>query len=673
MKKTYLFLLSIFLVTLTQGQLYLYQGFASGYWPPQGWTPLPIGPQWSLSQTDNAGGILPEARFQGFIYTGTVRLLSPIIDLTGADTVVLSFRYFPEIIDTATVLLGVSTRTGGGSWTVAWQAPLKNSNEPREFDVLITGDNPGHPDFQFSFFLEGNMTMVNNFYLDDIRLYFPTTADGKLDEILTPAHVEGPAPVDAKVLNLGNNTIHEVKVCWLTNTGILHDSLFTGLDLGLYESFTFRFDRWWVSPFGNYTLKMWIGSVNGEEDPYHPNDTLTKLINYYLPPRPLRPPCLETFTATWCQPCRIWNESYVPWCEDHPNSVVLKYHQNFSFPSDSFATPESELRMNYYDLNAIPYTFCNGVLVANVDTNDLDTAYYPACLLHSDFIINSAFSVTDSVITIDNNIFPYQTTSGTRIQTVVMERSVFVFVAGIGIMEFFHPEMKMFPENGEGEILNFGGDLPYHKVYTADLRSTAIQEFDDLIVAVFIQQDSSKEILQAAYAQENKIFSLEARLSMITLDGIPLAGFEPDIHSYDVEIPEESVESPVVCGIPIEETELVVTQQAFDVVGPAVIDAYPESRGAIERYVVNFNFATDVPDPGLPVINIYPNPVEDKLYLSGEGVNLVQIYDLQGKMLLNIEMCADKTIDLSGLDSGIYVLKIVNNRGSMLVKKIIVM
>jgi hypothetical protein len=673
MKKVYFILIFVIIGSLVQGQFYLYQGFASGYWPPQGWTPLPVGPQWSLSQTDRAGGILPEARFQGFTYTGTIRLLSPSVDLTNADTVILSFRYFPEIVDTATILLGVSTRAGGGSWTVAWEAPLKNSNEPHEFEVIFTGDDLGQPDFQFSFFLEGNMIMVNNFYLDDIRLFYPTTTDGKLDEILTPAHVEGPAPVDAKVLNLGNTTIHEVQVIWLTNTGILHDSLFTGLDLGLFESFTFRFDRWWVSPFGDYSLKMWLGSVNGQEDPYHPNDTLIKLINYYLPPRPMRPPCLETFTATWCQPCRIWNEVYVPWCEDHPNSVVIKYHQNFGLPSDPFATPESELRLDYYDLDAIPYTYCNGILVANVDTNDLDTAYYPACQLHSDFIINSSFSIVDSVITVDNNIFPYINTTGTNVQTVVMEKSAFAFVNGIGMMEFHHPEMKMFPEDGQGEIVNFCANLPYHQTYSANLNTTAIQEFNDLIVAVFIQQDSNKEILQSAYSIENKIFSVESRLSMITLDGSPLAGFDPDMHTYDVEIPLSSVESPVVCGIPIEEKEMVVTQQAFDVMGPAVIDVYPESRGHLERYIVNFSFTTDVPDPGLPVINIYPNPTNGKLILTGTGENHILLYDFEGKLVLNIEKCTDKTIDLSGLNSGLYVLKLVNKEGIVVVRKIVVM
>ncbi len=116
MKKLYLSLVMLFLCILAQGQNYLCEGFGSGYWPPEGWTPLPLGPQWSLSQTDNAGGVLPEARLQGFSYTGTVRLMSPLVDMTGVDTVILSFRYFPQINDSAAPLLGVSTRSGGGDW-----------------------------------------------------------------------------------------------------------------------------------------------------------------------------------------------------------------------------------------------------------------------------------------------------------------------------------------------------------------------------------------------------------------------------------------------------------------------------------------------------------------------------------------------------------------------------
>jgi hypothetical protein len=669
MKKIFPFLAFFLICTFSQAQPYLFQGFGSGIWPPEGWTPLPLGSQWSLSQTNRAGGVLPEARLQGFDYNGMVRLISPYINLTDADTVILSFRYFPEVNDTTPPVLGVSTRKGGDSWTVAWESVLKNSNEPREFEVLFTGDNLGQSDFQFSFFLEGDMTKLFNFYLDNIRLYFPTATDGKLDEILTPAHVEGPAPVVAKVLNLGNTAITRVMVTWLTNTGIKHDSLFTGLNLGLYESFTFQFDRWWVSPFGDYNLKMWISSVNGAEDPNHPNDTLVKLINYSLPPRPLRPPCLETFTAAWCQPCFFWAEVYDPWCEDHPDAVVIKYQMW----EDPYATPEGHTRLEYYDLHAIPYTFCNGKLVVNVDTNDLDTAYYPARKLHSDFIIKSSFSVEDSVITIKNNIFPYVSTTGTRVQTVVMEKTTYGNVMGNGQTEFHHVEMEMFPASGEGEAINFGNDLPYSSTLTARLDTTHVEEYYDLVVAVFIQQDSSKEILQSAYSIQDGEFSPEDRLSMITLDGVPLAGFDPDIYYYDVELPQYSVESPVVCGLPMNQKAMVLTQQAFDVVGPAVVDVYPESLGTMARYIVNFSLAVDVPEQRSSTVNIYPNPTYGMLILTGVAENHIRLYNMEGKLLLDIDKYTDNTMDLSGLKSGIYILNLTTEKGELLVKKIIVM
>jgi hypothetical protein len=669
MKKIYFFFAILSSCFLVQGQPYLFEGFGSGTWPPAGWTPLPLGPQWSLSQTSNAGGISPEARLQGFSYTGTVRLMSPLIDLTGADTVILSFRYFAEINDTAAPLFGVSTRTGGNPWDIVWETTLINRNEPREFEVLFIGNNMGHPDFQFSFFLEGDMTMLFNLYLDNIRIYYPTATDGKLDEILTPAHVEGPVPVDAKVLNLGNTTISEVMVSWLTNTGVRHDSLFTGLNLRLYESFTFQFDRWWVSPFGDYDLKMWISSVNGQPDPSHPNDTLVKLINYSLPPRPMRIPCLETFTAAWCQPCAIWAESYDPWCEDHPYNVVIKYQMG----DDPYATPEGYVRLDYYDLDAIPYTYCNGKLACNVDTNKLDTAYFPACKLHSDFIINSSFTLDESVITITNNIFPYITTTGTRVQTIVIEKTTYDNVMGNGQTEFHNVEMEMFPGSGEGEIVNFYSNLPYSHAYTADLDTTHVEELDDLLVAVFIQQDSNREILQSAYSLEDGVYSAEDRLSMITLDGVPLAGFNPDVYTYDVEIPQSAVESPVVCGIPVNEKEMVLTQQAFDIVGPAVIDVYPESRGSMARYIVNFSFATDIGDHKPAAMTVFPNPVDGKLFLAGINIAKAKLYSLDGKLLLNTEKISDNFIDLSGMKKGIYLLNLINEDGTLIVKKIIVM
>ena len=66
-------------------------------------------------------------------------------------------------------------------------------------------------------------------------------------------------------------------------------------------------------------------------------------------------------------------------------------------------------------------------------------------------------------------------------------------------------------------------------------------------------------------------------------------------------------------------------------------------------------------------IKLYPNPTRNKLTISVEGVDLVDvvIIDIQGKVLLQQSGLFDQDcIDLSIYDKGTYLVKIMNPEGS---------
>ena len=674
MKKLYFTLALLVIGAFAQGQVYLYQGFGSGYWPPEGWTPMPLGSQWSVSPTDHAGGILPEARFEGFDYVGTVRLISPYIDMTDADTAILSFRYFPEGDTFIAPQFGVSTRrSGSNTWTNVWETTLKNLADPRQFEVLITGEDLGNPGFQFSFYLTGDMNNIHNFYLDDVKLYYPTTTDGKLDEILTPARVELPEPVVIRLINLGNTTIKQIGVSFLTNMGIQHDSLISGLYLGLFDNFIFQFDRWWISPFGDYDLKVWISSVNGEEDPYHPNDTLVKTITYQRF-RPARMPCFEEFSTAPFADSHYFNIIFHEWCENHPFEAAINYALNWNGYVDLYAIPDNDIRREYYGVEYLPRTFCNGALAAIIDTTDIQLAYDTAMQLTSSFEILSSYRLIGDSIIISTNIFPHESIAGTSVHTILTEKTTTGNNGGSGLEYFYNTVMRMFPGGGYGEPVNFSDGIPYTQHFSANLSDTHIEDFDDLAITVLIQLDSNKKILQSAYAIQDAVYNTEDRLSMITLDGVPLEGFDPDTYYYDVALPEGTVEPPVALGIPMYDSAFMLIAQAFEMPGYAVIDVYPESLSSIKRYIVSFNFTTKVDDPQIQAIVIYPNPVVDgKLFISGAEISSVKLYSLDGKLILNIERCTGNTIDFSGVKSGVYILSLINTHRNNVMKKIVVM
>jgi len=64
-------------------------------------------------------------------------------------------------------------------------------------------------------------------------------------------------------------------------------------------------------------------------------------------------------------------------------------------------------------------------------------------------------------------------------------------------------------------------------------------------------------------------------------------------------------------------------------------------------------------------IHIYPNPVKNKLTIeNGVGmIKNVQIFDISGRKIANGKLSDDKSIDVSFLSAGMYVLKIETETG----------
>jgi len=62
-------------------------------------------------------------------------------------------------------------------------------------------------------------------------------------------------------------------------------------------------------------------------------------------------------------------------------------------------------------------------------------------------------------------------------------------------------------------------------------------------------------------------------------------------------------------------------------------------------------------------LQIYPNPVKDELFIQSEtDINKIEIYDIAGKQMLTGNLSSGKSINVSVLPAGVYVLKIGDYR-----------
>ncbi len=111
---------------------------------------------------------------------------------------------------------------------------------------------------------------------------------------------------------------------------------------------------------------------------------------------------------------------------------------------------------------------------------------------------------------------------------------------------------------------------------------------------------------------------------------------------------------------------------AYDIIYTAA-----DSNGNTSERIVTVVVGTGVGilDYAVDAVLIYPNPIIDFAYinLNGQIANLIQIFDVQGKLILEADLgdLNHTTINLSKLESGIYFSKIINQNKLVSINKFI--
>lgn len=237
---------------------------------------------------------------------------------------------------------------------------------------------------------------------------------------------------------------------------------------------------------------------------------------------------------------------------------------------------------------------------------------------------------------------------------------------GIDVGQFAAPQLVDVDRDGKLDLVigETGGNLNYHRnigtFNVADFSSTPTDETwgnafsnPDCCTGYsipFIYEDGSKKysLLIASEAGNIKYF--------------------PDIENGDTTFAmTDSVFGDIdegtrtsICGADID------NDNKFEwVVG--------NIRGGIAIYESEIFVST--PNALTFGLNLYPNPASDRIRLnaSGEQLQRLELYDLQGKMVLsrNLNGSSEAEIHLQNLSTGMYLLKVSNRTGQEIVRKII--
>jgi len=142
-------------------------------WYPPGWTFASFSTSWSRSYTNNAGGNSPEIAFAGPATDGTTRLVSPAINTTDINRVLLTFNHNLIMAPQAGTgtSIGVATRRSNtDAWVTVWTQQVTTNIAPRLQSIDINNSTLGYATTQFCFFVSGSLGNIQNWYIDNATI-----------------------------------------------------------------------------------------------------------------------------------------------------------------------------------------------------------------------------------------------------------------------------------------------------------------------------------------------------------------------------------------------------------------------------------------------------------------------------------------------------------------------
>lgn len=271
------------------------------------------------------------------------------------------------------------------------------------------------------------------------------------------------------------------------------------------------------SSTGPKNLKVWFGQLNGGTNDNVVNDTLYADI-IAVGATTTRFPLYESFTSSTCAPCAPGNLNVEGLFAVNPGQQVsLKYQMSWPGTGDPYFTNEGDFRRNYYGVTSVPNLQIDGQWGDNSSSltqTVMDQFKAEVALIKLD----AEYTVTNQTVDIDVNIEPLvDLPAGLTLHVAIKERKTTQNVKTNGETEFEAVMKKMVPDangttlgaltenvkttqtfsytfQGNYRLSNNAGDPINHAI------EHSVEEFNDLAVVVWIQDNSDKKIMQAAEA-----------------------------------------------------------------------------------------------------------------------------------------------------------------------------
>ena len=502
MKKTLLFVFALLFATamMAQNRAVLLQESFDGATMPAGWSIAGLGQSnWNISGTNNAGGEANEMwLYYGPQFNGISRLVSPVTDMTGINSVIISFKHCLDNY-TGSHTLGIATTSDGGTtWNEGWSQAYSSDGVYSVTQEISTPDM-GSANFQFCIYYSGNSYNIDNWFFDDIVMFTLENLDLAITGTSLPAIMPtGDLTVNMGVVNYGVTTISTIEATYEVS-GMEPVNQIFNVDLASLATTTLTFDAHTAMNIpGNYDVTLTIVKVNGQDDDVSDNNVLVKSLSIPID-NVQRIPMIEHFSSSTCGPCVSVNNQMNTFCNNNPGRYTYtKYQMNWPGSGDPYYTTEGGVRRTYYGVSAVPDIYLDGVGTNNSAVNQ--NTFNQHAEEPGYFDVRGSFTVEGNNIHVVADVMPYVNIEA-RVFISVNEKVTHGNVGTNGETEFHHVFMKMLPD-GEGSTLAFTSGEMQRLEFTQDMSGTHVEEMSDLEVSIWVQNYGSKYVYNSHFAYE---------------------------------------------------------------------------------------------------------------------------------------------------------------------------
>ncbi len=675
MKKTLLLTLALllsFAVIAQEKKVFVKENFDSTTLP-QGWMVYGIGtPNWRISLTDRAGGECNELMLYfdpGF--NGASYFAYKSKSLKEVEEVAVSFKHYLDNFSGSS-RIGIATSSDNGkTWNEAWSNTYSQTGNYIINEVISTPDM-GKSNVKFALFFEGDSYNLYSWHFDDLEIFVQENLDLRIVSIDIPEIAEaGETEVKFTVQNIGKETVNSftIESPNITDSycGTTYPETFE-TELAPFETKQFTLKNTFNLNPGNYNIPITITEVNGNSDNDITDNYLSKDFAVTMGSTQ-RIPLIEHFSSSTCGPCKDVNINMNTLTANNTGKYTyVKYPLSFPYPGDPYNTEDAKVRTTYYGVTSAPHLFLDGTNqgFGAIKAQNFEAQYNVPAYVN----IKGAFDVDYDSIRIVADFMSYVDINNVRVFASVNEKTTTKNVSENGETEFHHISLTM-PDNAEGRIVNIKAGEYYRMECTLNITETFMEDIGDLEVALWIQNYETKEVYNSRYAYDYTSHCYPIQNLAINVKG--------NERNVTWNAPEKG--NPIGYNVYVN-NELVLenttelsynTTSNDDVFFVEVVALYENDKTSV-GLAKKYAYGDNVIEHNVSQCSVYPNPVNNKLYIVTEDeVENVVVYDIYGRVqnLRNSEtQKLRNSIDLSDLKAGIYFVKINTEKGNI-VKRII--